>query len=65
VLHKVVHHSGRAHGQEQDPSIRKIITILFLVYFGTHNNKIHTIYKETSVFVLVFFYVVVLVLLAK
>jgi hypothetical protein len=38
-------------------------TILFFVYFGTHNNKIHTIYKPTSVFV--FFHVVVLVLLAK
>jgi hypothetical protein len=30
----------------------KKITILFLVYFG--NNKIHTIYKQTSVFVLSF-----------
>jgi hypothetical protein len=26
--------------------------ILFFVYFGTHNNKIPTIYKKTSVFVL-------------
>jgi hypothetical protein len=34
-------------------------------YIGTHNNKIHTIYKPTSVFVLVFFHVVVSVLLAK
>jgi hypothetical protein len=39
-------------------------TILFLVYFGTHhNNKIHTIFKQTSVFV--FFHFVVLLLLAK
>jgi hypothetical protein len=30
------------------------MTILFFVYFGTHNNKIHKIYKQTSVFVLVF-----------
>jgi hypothetical protein len=28
------------------------MTILFFVYFGTHNNKIHTIYKQTNVFVL-------------
>jgi hypothetical protein len=28
----------------------KLMTILFLVYFDTHNNKIHTIYKQTSVF---------------
>jgi hypothetical protein len=32
----------------------KKMTILFFVYFGTYNNKIHTIYKQTSVFVLVF-----------
>jgi hypothetical protein len=31
--------------------------MLIIIYFGTHNNKIHTIYKQTSV--------VVLVLLAK
>jgi hypothetical protein len=36
--------------------IRKKMTILF-VYFGTQNNKIHKIYKQTSV--------VVLLLLAK
>jgi hypothetical protein len=29
------------------------MTILFFVYFGTHNNKIHTIYKQTTVVVLV------------
>jgi hypothetical protein len=29
------------------------MTILFFVYFGTYNNKIHTIYKQTSVVVLV------------
>jgi hypothetical protein len=28
--------------------------ILFFVYFGTHNNKIHTIYKQTRVFVFIF-----------
>jgi hypothetical protein len=49
----------------QGPSIQKKMTILFFVYFGTHNNKIHTIYKQTSVFVLVFSHVVVLVLLPK
>jgi hypothetical protein len=32
----------------------KKITILFFVYFGTHINKIHTIYKQTSVFDLIF-----------
>jgi hypothetical protein len=32
----------------------KKMTILFFVYFGTHNNKIHTIYKQASVFVLIF-----------
>jgi hypothetical protein len=31
------------------------MTILFFVYFGTHNNKIRTIYKQTSVFVFDFF----------
>jgi hypothetical protein len=41
--------------QRQGPSIRKQMTVLFFVYFGTHNNKIHTIYKQTSVFVLIFF----------
>jgi Na+/melibiose symporter-like transporter len=30
------------------------MTILFFVYFGKHNKKIHTIYKQTSVFVLIF-----------
>jgi hypothetical protein len=39
---------------EQGPSIRKKITILFFVYFGMQNNKIHKIYKKTSVFVLIF-----------
>jgi hypothetical protein len=38
----------------QGPSIRKKMTDLFFVYFGTHINKIHRIYKQTSVFVLVF-----------
>jgi hypothetical protein len=38
----------------------------FFVYFGTHNHKIHTIYKQTSVLVFFnFFHVVVLVLYAK
>jgi hypothetical protein len=32
----------------------KKMTIVFFRYFGTHNNKIHTIYKQTSVFVLIF-----------
>jgi hypothetical protein len=32
---------------------KKKMTILFFVYFGTHNNKIHTIYKQTSIFVLI------------
>jgi hypothetical protein len=41
------------------------MTILFLVYFGTHNNKVHTIFKKTSVFVLIFFHGVVYLLLAK
>jgi hypothetical protein len=41
------------------------MTILFFVYFGTHNNKIHTICKQTSVFVVIFFHFVVLLLLAK
>jgi hypothetical protein len=31
------------------------MTILFFVYFGTHNNKIDTIYKQTRVFVYSFF----------
>jgi hypothetical protein len=35
------------------------------VHFGTHNNKIHTIYKQASVFVLIFSIFVVLLLLAK
>jgi hypothetical protein len=30
------------------------VTILLFVYFGTHDNKIHTIYYETSVFVLIY-----------
>jgi hypothetical protein len=30
------------------------MTILFFVYFGTYNNKIHTNYKQSSVFVLIF-----------
>jgi hypothetical protein len=38
----------------QGPSIQKKMTILFFVYFGTHNNKIHTFYKQTRVFVLIF-----------
>jgi hypothetical protein len=38
------------------------MTLLFFVYFGTHNNKIHTIYKQTSVFVVIFS---MLILLAK
>jgi hypothetical protein len=28
--------------------------ILFFVRFGTHNYKIHTIYKQTSVFAVIF-----------
>jgi hypothetical protein len=43
----------------------KKMAISFFVYFGAQNNNIHTIYKQTSVFVLIFFHVVVLVLLAK
>jgi hypothetical protein len=43
---------------------KKIITILFFVYFVTHSNKIHTIYKQTRVF-LGFFHVDVLFSLAK
>jgi hypothetical protein len=35
-------------------------TILFFVYFGTHNNKFHTIYKQTSVFVLLLLKIVIL-----
>jgi hypothetical protein len=38
----------------QGPSITKNITILFFVYFDTNNNKIHTIYRQTSVFVVIF-----------
>jgi hypothetical protein len=39
----------------QGPSItKKKNTILFFVYFGTHNNKNHTIYKQTRVFVFIF-----------
>jgi hypothetical protein len=49
----------------QGRSIQKKITILFFDYFGTHNNKIHTIYKQTSFFCFDFFHVVVLVLLVK
>jgi hypothetical protein len=48
----------------KDPSITKK-NYDFFVYFGTHNNKIHTIYKQTSVFVVIFFIVDILVLLAK
>jgi hypothetical protein len=44
---------------------KKKMTILFFVYFGTHNNKIHTIYKQTSVFVVIFSMLMVLLLLAK
>jgi hypothetical protein len=33
------------------PKHTKKMTILFFVYFGTHNNKIHTIYKQISNFV--------------
>jgi hypothetical protein len=40
-----------AMSRPQGPSIIKKMTILVFVYFGTHNNKIHTIYKEASVFV--------------
>jgi hypothetical protein len=36
----------------QGPSIGKKWRIYFFVYFGTHNNKIQKIYKQTSVFVL-------------
>jgi hypothetical protein len=39
------------------------MTILFFVYFGTHINKIHTIYKPCFCFH--FFHVVVLLLLAN
>jgi hypothetical protein len=43
------------------------MTILFFVYFGTHNNNISTIYKQTSIFDFCFdiSHGVVLVLLAK
>jgi hypothetical protein len=47
----------------QGPSIRKKNDDFVFDNFGTHNKKIHTIYKQTSVFVLV--HIVVLVLLAK
>jgi hypothetical protein len=33
---------------------KKKMTILLFVYFGTHNNKIHTIYKQTRVFFFIF-----------
>jgi hypothetical protein len=33
---------------------KKKMTILFFVDFGTHNNKIHTIYKQIRVFVFIF-----------
>jgi hypothetical protein len=36
------------------------MTILFLVYFGTHNNKIHTIYKENQCFCFDLLHVVVM-----
>jgi hypothetical protein len=39
--------------------------ILFFVYFGTQNNKIHTIYKKNQCFYFDLFHVVVLLLLAK
>jgi hypothetical protein len=39
----------------QGPSITKKNDDFFFVNFGTHNNKIHTIYKQTCVFVLIFF----------
>jgi predicted nucleic acid-binding Zn finger protein len=45
----------------QGPSIQKKMTILFFVYVGTHNNKIHT----NQCFCFDFFHVVVLLLLAK
>jgi hypothetical protein len=48
----------------QGPSITKKNENFFFVYFGTHNNKIHTIYKQIGVFVF-FFHVVVLLLLAN
>jgi hypothetical protein len=50
---------------KSSPSIRKKMTILFFVYFGTHNNKIHTIYKKNHCFCYDLFHVVVLLLLAK
>jgi hypothetical protein len=45
--------SYKRHGF-QSPSITKKMTILFFVYFGMHNNKIHTIYKQARVFVFIF-----------
>jgi hypothetical protein len=39
--------------ESRPKAYEKKMTILFFVYFGTHNNKIHTIYKKTSVFVLI------------
>jgi hypothetical protein len=36
------------------PNHTKIITLLFFVYFGTHNNKVQIIYKQTSVIISVF-----------
>jgi hypothetical protein len=42
---------SRVHGKAENIQKKKI---LFFVCFGTHNNKIHTMYKQTSVFVLIF-----------
>jgi hypothetical protein len=45
---------------------KKKMTIIFFIYFGTHNNNIHTIYKKNQCFCFYLFYVVVyLLLLAK
>jgi hypothetical protein len=38
----------------ENQGIQKRNDDFIFVYFGMHNNKIHTIYKQTSVFVLVF-----------
>jgi hypothetical protein len=39
---------------ECDLNTHKSDFIKAQAYFGTHNNKIHTIYKQTSVFVVIF-----------
>jgi hypothetical protein len=41
------------HDCSKTQTYEKKIKILFFVYFGTQSNKIHAIYKQTSVFVLI------------